>query len=181
MTVALACCTNVLADVLVAALFSVVGGMLVDSSTVVHSDVSDACLFVIDALDVSARLVGEVGAFRLRTLLPFVANRWALYSAECGLSADMAEFGARALVNRTLDTGTPFAPSSGRAINWAVHGIAAFRQQDSGACFASEHGLLDHLSSCVADTTTACFIADGPSRKRSHLAVDGAGRLTAHS
>jgi len=73
-----------------------------------------------------ARLVGEVGAFVLVTLLPSIADSWTLRTAECGFSGDMTEFGSRALVHGTLDASTPFTPSSSHAIDRTMLSIAAF-------------------------------------------------------
>jgi len=100
---------------------SVAAGFLV---VVVYPDVSDhiasrILLPVIDTLDMRTASLHKFRAISFRTGLPFVANNWTSSPSERSLSLEVAELCTCTLVDRALDTGTPFTPVSHDAVDWA--------------------------------------------------------------
>lgn len=176
MAAALAGCADVLADVLVATAFRVM---------VVHPDVSHwglagCCAFlVVDALDMRARVLGEVCTLLRRALLPLVADSGAGLAAEGRLPEDVAELGAGALVDGAAHASGPAAPAGGVTVNRAGHSVASLLEALGTARLAAEDGLADNVAGGVAEATAAGLGALSPLGHRPHFAIDGAGSLAA--
>jgi len=173
---ALAGSADVFANMLVATAFRVV---------VVHPDVSyrsrtvGCDLLVIDALDMRARILGEVCTILLGALFPFVADSRASLAAEGGLSLDVAELRTGALVDGRLHASGPCAPLGSIAINGAWHSVASLLEAGSRAGLAAEHRLADNCAGSVAGATAAGLGALRPLGNGPHLAIDRAGALAA--